>query len=103
VVVSESQLALAVASDRAAGRRVAIVSGCFDLLRVDDVRSLQSAAARTDRLAVLIHDDESARALNGPGRPIVKAQDRAELVAGLRGVDYVTLCSATGVERLLAL
>ena len=103
MVVSESQLVLAVAGDRAAGRRVAVISGCFDLLRVDDVRSIQSAAASTDRLVVLVYDDESARALNGAGRPIITASERAELVAGLRGVDYVTLCSAAGADRLLAL
>ncbi len=103
MVVSESQLVLAVAGERAAGRRVAIMSGCFDLLRVADVRSIQSAAADTDRLVVLVYDDESARAVNGAGRPIITASERAELVAGLRGVAYVAVCSAADAERLLAL
>ena len=103
MVVSESELVAAIAQDRSAGRRIAIESGCFDLLRVGDVRSLQSAAANADRLVVLIYDDDSTRALNGSGRPIIKAQDRAELVAGLRGVDYVVLCSTADVDRLLAL
>ena len=103
MVVPESQLVLAVAGERAAGRRVAIMSGCFDLLRVADVRSIQSTAANADRLVVLVYDDESARAVNGAGRPIITASERAELVAGLRGVDYVAVCSAASVERLLAL
>lgn len=95
MVVSESQFVDAVARERAAGRRVAIVSGAFDVLKVGDVRSLQSAAATADRLAVLIHADDPAA--------VVKAQDRAELVAGLRGVDYVALCSAADAGRLRAL
>jgi rfaE bifunctional protein nucleotidyltransferase chain/domain len=52
---------------------------------------------------VAINDDVSATALKGPGRPIIAAADRAELVAGLRGVDYVTLFSDPDVGRLLTL
>ena len=91
------------ARERAAGRTIAFANGCFDLLHVGHVRYLQAAAREADRLVVAVNDDVSATALKGPGRPIIAAADRAELVAGLRGVDYVTLFSDPDVERLLTL
>ena len=91
------------ARERAAGRTIAFANGCFDLLHVGHVRYLQAAAREADRLVVAINDDVSATALKGPGRPIIAAADRAELVAGLRGVDYVTLFSDPDVGRLLTL
>jgi len=102
-VLSQDQLIAAVARDRAAGRTIAFANGCFDLLHVGHVRYLQAAAREADRLVVAVNDDPSASALKGPGRPIMAAADRAELVAGLRGVDYVTLFSDSNVERLLTL
>jgi D-glycero-beta-D-manno-heptose 1-phosphate adenylyltransferase len=103
VVLSENELADAVVRERAAGRSIAFANGCFDLLHVGHVRYLQAAAKEADRLVVAVNDDRSAAALKGPGRPIIAANDRAELVAGLRGVDYVTLFSDPNVERLLTL
>jgi rfaE bifunctional protein nucleotidyltransferase chain/domain len=100
-VLSESQLIETVARERAAGRTVAFANGCFDLLHVGHVRYLQAAAKEADRLVVAVNDDPSAAKLKGPGRPIIAAADRAELVAGLRGVDYVTLFSDPTVERLI--
>ena len=102
-ILSEQQLLDAVARDRAEGRTIAFANGCFDLLHVGHVRYLQAAAKEADRLVVAVNDDPSAMRLKGPGRPIIAAADRAELVAGLRGVDYVTVFSDATVERLLAL
>jgi rfaE bifunctional protein nucleotidyltransferase chain/domain len=101
VVLLESQLVEAVARDRAAGRTVAFANGCFDLLHVGHVRYLQGAAAEADRLVVAVNDDRSVAALKGAGRPILTASDRAELVAALRGVDYVVVFGEANVERLL--
>jgi rfaE bifunctional protein nucleotidyltransferase chain/domain len=102
-VVSEGQLAEAVAGERAAGRTIAFANGCFDLLHVGHVRYLQAAAWEGARLVVAVNDDSSAAALKGPGRPIMPAADRAELVAGLRGVDFVVIFSEPTVESLLKL
>jgi D-glycero-beta-D-manno-heptose 1-phosphate adenylyltransferase len=102
-VLSEKDLAEAIVRDRAAGRTIAFANGCFDLLHVGHVRYLQAAATEADRLVVAVNDDPSTAALKGPGRPIIAAADRAELVAGLRGVDYVTLFPDLNVERLLML
>ena len=103
MVVSESQLVEAVARDRAAGRTVAFANGCFDLLHVGHVRYLQAAGAQADRLIVAVNDDRSVASLKGDGRPILTASDRAELVAALRGVDYVVVFGDANAERLLLL
>src|SRR5215813_5791487 len=101
--LTEAELISAVRRDRDAGRTIAFANGCFDLLHVGHVRYLQGAAAEGDRLVVAVNDDESLARLKGPGRPILPAADRAELVASLRGVDYVVIFSEPNVERLLRL
>jgi rfaE bifunctional protein nucleotidyltransferase chain/domain len=102
-ILSESDLVAAIARDRAAGRTIAFANGCFDLLHVGHVRYLQGAAVEGDRLIVAVNDDRSVEALKGKGRPILAAADRAELVAALRGVDYVVVFGDATVERLLRL
>ena len=102
-VVSRERLVEAIAHERAAGRTIAFANGCFDLLHVGHVRYLQAAAKEADRLVVAVNDDVSASALKGPDRPIIPAADRAELVAGLRSVDYVVVFGETTVEPLLQL
>ena len=67
------------------------------------MRYLQGAAAEADRLIVAVNDDRSVAGLKGPGRPILPAAERAELVAALRGVDYVVVFGDPTVERLLLL
>jgi rfaE bifunctional protein nucleotidyltransferase chain/domain len=102
-VVSQSQLIDAVARERALGRTIVLANGCFDLLHVGHVRYLQAAATEGDRLVVAVNDDISASALKGPGRPVIPVSDRAELVAGLRGVDYVVVFSGPTVEPVIRL
>jgi len=103
MLVTESELVDAVTRDRAAGKTIAFANGCFDLLHVGHVRYLEGAAAEGDRLVVAVNDDRSVSALKGPGRPILSAADRAELVGALRGVDYVIVFGDANVERLLML
>jgi rfaE bifunctional protein nucleotidyltransferase chain/domain len=102
-ILNESELVAAVARERAEGRTIAFANGCFDLLHVGHVRYLQGAAEVADRLVVAVNDDRSVAGLKGPGRPILSGSDRAELVAALRGVDYVILFGDPTVERLLRL
>ena len=103
MVLSETELVDAIAHERAAGRTIAFANGCFDLLHVGHVRYLAGAAAEGDRLIVAVNDDRSVERLKGAGRPILPASDRAELVAALRGVDYVVVFADENVERLLLL
>jgi rfaE bifunctional protein nucleotidyltransferase chain/domain len=101
MVLTEGELVEAVAKDRVAGRTISFANGCFDLLHLGHVHYLQGAAAEADRLIVAVNDDQSVAVLKGPGRPVVPGTDRAELVAALRGVDYVVLFADLTVERLL--
>jgi rfaE bifunctional protein nucleotidyltransferase chain/domain len=101
-VMSATELVEAVGRDRATGRTIALANGCLDLVHVGHVRYLQGAAAEADRLVVAVNDDRSVALLKGAGRPILSEADRAELVAALRGVDYVVLFGDATVERLLA-
>ena len=101
-VLNRNDLVARVQADRAAGRTIAFANGCFDLLHVGHIRYLEGAAAEADRLVVAINDDEVAGG-KGPGRPILPAVDRAELVAALRGVDYVVVFPEPTVTPLLEL
>jgi D-glycero-beta-D-manno-heptose 1-phosphate adenylyltransferase len=101
-IVTESNLLALVADERKANRTIAFANGCFDLLHVGHIRYLQAAAAEADRLIVAVNDDEVA-AGKGPGRPILRAADRARLVASLRGVDYVVIFPEPTVDPLLQL
>ena len=103
IIVDEHDLVDAVARERAAGCTIAFANGCFDLLHVGHVRYLQGASAEADRLVVAINDDRSVAALKGTGRPVLRAADRAEIVAALRGVDYVVVFGDATVKRLLEL
>ena len=100
-VFSESELIEAIRADRAAGKTVALANGCFDLLHVGHLRYLQGAAAEADRLVVAVNDDDSVRGLKGQDRPVMPGTERAELVAALRGVDYVVLFSGPTVGPLI--
>ena len=102
-IVSESELVAAITRDRAARKRVALVVLCFDVLRAEHARMIQSAANQTDRVIVAVLDDAAVRAAMGEGRPVVSVGDRAELVDGVRGVDYVIVCSEVNVDRLTSL
>jgi rfaE bifunctional protein nucleotidyltransferase chain/domain len=102
IVLERHQLVERVARDRAEGRTIAFANGCFDLVHVGHVRYLQAAAQQADRLIVAVNDDPVA-ALKGPGRPIMPAADRAELIAALRGVDYVVIFPEPTVTPLLLL
>ena len=101
-IVSRAALVEHVRADRLEGRSVAFANGCFDLLHVGHTRYLQAAAAEADRLIVAVNGDETA-GTKGPGRPILGEEDRAELVASIRGVDYVVVFPETTVTPLLAL
>jgi D-glycero-beta-D-manno-heptose 1-phosphate adenylyltransferase len=102
VVISREELKAQAAADRSAGLSIAFANGCFDLLHVGHVRYLQAAAAEADRLVVGVNGDLVA-GQKGPGRPILRAEDRALLVAALRGVDYVVIFDEPTVTPLLTL
>ena len=101
-ILTRERLAAAVAADRRDGRTIALANGIFDLLHVGHVRYLRAAAAEADRLVVAVNDDSTASA-KGPGRPILPVAARAELVAAIKGVTYVTVFAEPTVTELLTL
>lgn len=101
-VLTVDELERRLAGLRAAGRRVAFANGHFDLLHVGHLRYLAAARAEADALVVAINDDASVARLKGAGRPLVPAAERAELLAGLVPVDFVTVFSGDTPAPLLA-
>ena len=79
---------------RRAGQHLIVTNGCFDLLHVGHVRYLQQARKLGDFLAVAVNGDESVRSLKGAGRPLNSEMDRAEVLAALDCVDFVTIFPA---------
>ena len=90
-VLTRAGAARAVRAAQRRGERVVFTNGCFELLHVGDVRSLEQARAQGDRLVVALNTDASVRRNKGPGRPIVPARQRAEVLAALACVDWVLL------------
>ena len=103
-ILERNRLIARVAIARKGGARVVFANGCFDLLHVGHVRYLEAARAHGDLLVVGINSDEQVRRLKGEGRPYVPERERAEMVASLRAVYYVTVFhEPTVTELLLAL
>jgi len=87
---------------RAAGRRLVFTNGVFDLLHVGHVRYLTQARALGDVLVVAINSDRTVRELKGSSRPVFDQAERAEILAALRVVDYVTIFDDVSPRSLIA-
>ncbi|HXP82903.1 MAG TPA: adenylyltransferase/cytidyltransferase family protein, partial [Verrucomicrobiae bacterium] len=101
-IVSQQELVQMTAREKRAGRRVVFTNGCFDLLHPGHVRCLAEARALGDVLVVAINSDSSVRCNKGPERPLVVEQDRAEVLAALASVDYVTIFDEPTPRELIS-
>lgn len=90
-----------VAAARENGARIVLANGCFDVLHVGHVRYLAGASELGDLLIVGINSDQQVAAQKGPGRPVLPADERAEIVSALGSVSYVTIFDEPTVEQLL--
>ena len=86
---------------RRAGEPVTLANGCFDLLHVGHVRYLHAAKELGGRLVVAVNSDDSVRSLKGDGRPLMPAEERAEILAALADVDAVVIFSERDVRALI--
>ena len=86
---------------RAAGDHVTLANGCFDLLHVGHVRYLRAAKQIGGRLVVAINADDSVRSLKGEGRPLMPAEERAEILAALADVDAVVIFPERDVRAII--
>ena len=102
-VVSAEELVSEARALQAEGRTLAFANGHFDLLHVGHLRYLAAARAEADCLVVALNDDASVRSLKGPGRPVVPAAERAELLAALAPVDYVVIFTGDSPAPLLSM
>jgi D-glycero-beta-D-manno-heptose 1-phosphate adenylyltransferase len=86
---------------RGRGQRIVLANGHFDLIHVGHVRYLRAAREEGDFLVVAVNGDRGTERRKGPGRPILPARERAELVASLEGVDVVVVFEADDVSEIL--
>ena len=86
---------------REAGLKIVFTNGCFDLLHVGHVRYLAEAKSCGDLLIVGLNSDASVKMIKGPGRPIVRQDHRAEIIASLMSVDYVVYFEEPDPLRLI--
>ena len=100
-IVTLESLQSRLARPRAAGSHVALANGLFDILHVGHLHYLEAARAEADLLVVGVNSDRSARELKGPSRPVIPELERAELLAGLSCVDFVTIFEGPTAEQLL--
>jgi len=100
-IVGRETLVEAVRSLQRAGKKVVFTNGCFDLLHIGHVRYLQEARELGDALVVGVNSDASVRRLKGPGRPLTPARERAEILAALACVDFVTVFGAATPLQLI--
>jgi D-beta-D-heptose 7-phosphate kinase/D-beta-D-heptose 1-phosphate adenosyltransferase len=101
-IVSQDELIALITREKRDGRRVVFTNGCFDLLHPGHVRCLAEARALGDLLVVAVNSDCSVRGNKGPERPLVPQQDRAEVLAALASVDYVTIFDEPTPRDLIA-
>jgi rfaE bifunctional protein nucleotidyltransferase chain/domain len=100
-IVSRNELIEIVAAARVRDLQIVLANGCFDVLHVGHVRYLAGARNEGDLLIVGVNSDDQVREQKGEGRPILPAKERAEIVAALESVNYVTIFDEPTVEQLL--
>ncbi len=100
-ILDRERLRRQVEAWRAAGDRVTLANGCFDLLHVGHVRYLHGAKELGGRLVVAINSDDSVRSLKGEGRPLMPAEERAEILAALADVDAVVIFPERDVRAII--
>ncbi len=100
-ILRRDELRLRTEEWRRAGERVTLANGNFDLLHVGHVRYLRAAKALGGKLVVAINSDDSVRSLKGEGRPVMPAEERAEIVAALADVDAVVIFPELDVRAII--
>ena len=100
-ILNRDQLRRRVAKWRAAGERITLANGCFDVLHVGHIRYLHAAKNLGGRLVVAVNSDDSVRALKGEGRPVMPANERAEILSALADVDAVVIFPERDVRALI--
>jgi rfaE bifunctional protein nucleotidyltransferase chain/domain len=101
IITDRRSLAAILSGLTAQGKVVVLTNGVFELMHVGHTRCLEDARSRGDFLVVAVNSDESAERLKGKGRPVVPADERMEVLAGLGFVDYVTTFDEDTADKLI--
>lgn len=102
-ILTIKKLELTISQARESNKKIVFANGCFDLLHVGHIRYLVAAKELGDILIVAINSDQMVRELKGDGRPLTSELERAEIIAALECVDYVTIFNTPTVKELLLL
>lgn len=100
-ILTREQLQDRVAEWRRSGARIILANGCFDVLHVGHVRYLHAARQLGGKLVVAVNSDESVRTLKGAGRPVMPAEERAEILSALADVDAVVIFPEKDVRAII--
>jgi rfaE bifunctional protein nucleotidyltransferase chain/domain len=100
-IVPRKELQQRVEAWRRAGDRITLANGCFDLLHVGHIRYLRAARELGGKLVVAVNSDDSVRALKGDARPLMPAEERAEILAALEDVDAVVVFPEKDVRAIV--
>ena len=101
-VLTLDELILRFGREKRNGKRVVFTNGCFDVLHPGHIHSLEAARALGDCLIVGLNGDESVRVLKGPDRPVIPAEERAEILASLECVDAVVVFEDLTPQKVIA-
>ncbi|GJQ57934.1 MAG: D-glycero-beta-D-manno-heptose 1-phosphate adenylyltransferase [Candidatus Scalindua sp. AMX11] len=101
IIRDHTQLQTTIEGLKRSGKKIIFANGCFDILHVGHIRYLQEAKRLGDLLVVAVNDDASMRALKGEGHPYMPEEERLEILAALRCIDYLTLFTEKTVDSLL--
>lgn len=101
MILTREEVMREVEAARKAGAKIVLANGCFDVLHVGHVRYLAGAKELGDVLVVGVNSDEQVAIQKGAGRPVLPENERAEIVASLESVTYVTIFGEPTVEQLL--
>ncbi len=88
---------------RKKGKKIAFTNGCFDILHIGHIRYLREAKKTADILVLAINSDASVKKIKGEKRPLVPQEDRAEIMAALEFIDFVTIFDETTPLELINL
>jgi rfaE bifunctional protein nucleotidyltransferase chain/domain len=96
-----SELAAVLDGIRGEKKEVVLANGCFDLIHVGHIRYLQEASGLGSILVVAVNNDRSASELKGKGRPVFPQEERGEIIAAFKGVDYVLIFGGSTVDEVI--
>jgi rfaE bifunctional protein nucleotidyltransferase chain/domain len=100
-IIKPDDISLKIQSLKKNGKKIVFTNGCFDILHAGHVRYLAAAGAEGDILIVGLNSDESVKLIKGNKRPVITQAQRAEVLAALEPVDYVTIFNEPDPFKLI--